>query len=143
MNKKGVTLVEIIAVIALIAIVMIIVTPNLMKILSDSNDKTMSIQEKELAEAGLLYLEDHCKNPIGDLKCPNKIYDYIYRNDDYTYSGRLNLGTLVDEKYIETIEFDGQSCIGCVRFMNNKAYGYLKCGDRYQSKNYDRCIIPG
>lgn len=143
MNKKGFTLVEIIAVIALIAVVMIIIAPNLIKTLGDSTTKAMKIQEKEVAEAGLLYLEDHCKNPIDGKKCIGAYNNPFHLNSDYTYTGQVTLEMLINEKYIETIEFDGQSCIGCVRFMNNKAYGYLKCGDRYQSKNYDRCIIPG
>lgn len=132
MNNKGFTLVEIIAVIALIGIVSIIIIPNVVDTLNDSTNKTMKVQEKELSEAGLLYLEDFCKNPINNNVCPNS----ISRNSDYTYSGKINLNTLVSYKYIDDITLNEKSCNGCVIITNNEAVGYLSCGEDYKSSNY-------
>ena len=137
MNKKGFTLVEIIAVIALIAVVMIIIAPNLIKTLGDSTSKAMKIQEKEISEAALLFLEDHCKNPIEGKKCIGA-YNYPFeRESDYTYTGSVTLEMLINEKYIEPIELSGQSCTGCIIFEHNKATPYLSCPDKYSTDGYE------
>ena len=137
MNKKGFTLVEIISVIALIAVVMIIIAPNLIKTLGDSTSKAMKIQEKEVAEAGLLYLEDHCKNPIDGKKCLGFSGSTITKNSDYTYSGVITLNMLIYEKYIEPVELSGEECYGCVVFESNKAKAYFVCGEKYTSEGYE------
>ena len=137
MNKKGFTLVEIIAVIALIAVVMIIIAPNLIKTLGDSTTKAMKIQEKEVAEAGLLYLEDHCKNPIEDKRCD--LENMQINSLDYTYNGYIDLQKLINEKYIEPVEISGVECTGYVRIYDNKSEACLVCGDKYATRNDKAC----
>ena len=147
MNKKGFTLVEIIAVIALIAVVMIIIAPNLIKTLGDSTTKAMKIQEKEVAEAGLLYLEDHCKNPIDGKKCIGAYNNPFHLNSDYTYTGQVTLEMLINEKYIEPVELSGETCKGCIYIEHNDPNVYVKCGEKYETEGYnsiiDQCIIVG
>ncbi len=126
MNKKGFTLIELIAVIGLIGIIAVLVTPNLINIFNTSTNKAMKVQESEVKEAGLLYLEDYCKNPSGNRKCP---YNKITLEDDYTYSGCVLLSELVNNEYIDDVILKGQTCTGYVLFDHNDAVSYLRCGD--------------
>lgn len=137
MNNKGFTLVEIIAVIALIAVVMVIITPNIMEILTNSADKAMKVQESEVNEAGLLYLEDHCKNPIEDKRCD--LENMQINSLDYTYNGYIDLQKLINEKYIEPVEISGVECTGYVRIYDNKSEACLVCGDKYATRNDKAC----
>lgn len=133
MNRKGFTMIELLAVIALIGVVALLVTPKLISIFKTSTNKTMQVQESEISEAGLLYLEDYCKNPVGSNRCPGT----INRESDYTYSGHVSLSLLESLKYIEEVQLNDVSCNGCVVFDHNKAKAYLKCGDSYVSENID------
>lgn len=132
MNKKGFTLVEIIAVIALIGILAILITPNLIKILGDSTNRTMKVQEQELTEAGLLYLEDYCKNPLDGKRCPRT----FTIDSNYKYSGEVSLNTLISNKYIDEVSLKNEVCTGCVIFTSNEAKAYLKCGESYETEGY-------
>lgn len=134
-NKRGFTLTEILVVIALIGVLLMFIMPNLVKIFSNSVKSTMKVQEGEVKDAGVLYLEDYCKNPISDKTCPNT----IKRNSDNTYSGYVNLQSLVNDDYIEEVSLEGESCTGCVIYTSNKAKAYLVCGEDYfteSSTNY-------
>ena len=128
-NKKGFTLIEVLAVIALVGILILFVMPNLTKIFSGSIKKTMKLQENELKDAGLMYLEDFCKNKLENKTCPST----IKINETNKYSGYVNLNTLIKEDYIEEIDIQGSKCSGCVIFTNNKAQAYLTCEDVYET----------
>ena len=52
MNKKGFTLIEIIATVALLAILMLVAGPNLIKHYNQSKIDAMVIQEGKLVESG-------------------------------------------------------------------------------------------
>jgi len=91
-NKKGFTLTEILVVIALIGVLLLFVMPNLVKIFSNSVKSTMKVQEKEIEDAGHLYLDDYCKNKIGNNTCPGT----IKRGTNNKYSGYIKLETLVN-----------------------------------------------
>ena len=130
MNKKGFTLTEILAVIALIGVLLLFVLPNLMKIFSNSVKQVMKTQENELVEAGMLYLEDYCKNKIGNNICPGT----IKRESNNKYNGYVSLDTLEGIEYIDEISIQGQDCSGCVIFTENKGRAYLTCSDMYETK---------
>lgn len=131
MNKKGFTLVEILAVIALIGILLLFVMPNLVDIFSNSVKSTMKVQESEIEDAALIYLEDYCKNKIGNNVCPST----IKRNDNKKYSGYVTLQTLINADYIDDISLQGNDCNGCVIYTDNKAEAYLTCdGNAYTTK---------
>ena len=129
MNKKGFTLVEIIAVIALIGAVMLLIIPNMARIFGNSMDKTMQLQEAGVKEAALLYLEDYCKNPMRGKSCPST----ITRNTDYTFSGTVSLATLVSEKYIDAVKYQETVCSGTITYNHNKASVSLVCGEVYST----------
>lgn len=59
MNKKGLTLVELIAVIAIIALLALIIYPQVTKLLAGSKTDTNSIQEKSIRDAAETYLADN------------------------------------------------------------------------------------
>lgn len=130
-NKRGFTLTEILVVIALIGVLLMFIMPNLIKIFSNSVKSTMKIQESEMKDAGVLYLEDYCKNPILDNSCPST----IKRNSDKTYSGYISLQRLVSDDYIEEISLEGENCTGCVIYTSNKAKAYLVCGEDYSTES--------
>ena len=132
MNKRGFTMIELLAVIMLILALAALVSPNLIEIFNKSTEKSMKIQEKELKDAGLLYLEDYCLNPLDGNACALK-----FNNENYTYSGKINLSELIDKKYVETISLNEQECTGCVRFDQNEATAYLSCGEEYQTEGYN------
>ena len=62
MNKKGITLIELMAVIALIAIIATIFFPNINRILNKSHNQSGQVQESTIIESTETYLTDH----IGD-----------------------------------------------------------------------------
>lgn len=130
-NKKGFTLTEVLAVIALIGILLIFIMPRLTDIFSNSVGSTMKIQENEIKDAGLLYLEDFCKNRINNNICPGT----ITRNKETNkYSGYVLLETLENEKYIEDVSLRSEDCKGCVIYEENKANSYLVCGNKYETE---------
>lgn len=130
-NKRGFTLTEILVVIALIGVLLMFIMPNLIKIFSNSVNSTMKVQESEMKDAGVLYLEDYCKNPILDNTCPST----IKRNSDKTYSGYISLERLVIDDYIDDVSLEGESCTGCVIYTKNKAEAFLICGEDYSTKS--------
>ena len=118
MKKNGFTLTEILVFLALIGLLLV------------------KVQEGELEDAGLMFLEDMCKNPIDKGKCPITIK---YNNTTNTYSGYVLLNTLVSEKYIDKIKLDKQACNACVRYTNNEVKAYIKCGSTYITEGYNNC----
>lgn len=128
-NRKGFTLTEILVVIALIGVLLLFVMPNLVKIFSNSVKGTMKVQEKEIEDAALIYLDDYCTNKIGNNICPGT----ITRGDNKKYSGYINLQTLVNKDYIDEVSLQGVVCSGCVIYTSNKAKAYLSCSDLYET----------
>ena len=136
MKKNGFTLTEILVVLALIGLLLVIVVPRIGNSLNKGTEKAMKVQEGELKDAGLMFLEDMCKNPIDKEKCPATIK---YNNTTNTYSGYVLLNTLVSEKYIDEIKLDKQACNACVKYSNNEAKAYIKCGTAYTTEGYNNC----
>lgn len=130
-NKKGFTLTEILVVIALIGVLLMFVMPNLIGIFTSSVKSTMKIQEQEIEDGALLYLEDYCRNKLPGKMCPSS----ISRNSDKTYSGQISLGTLVSEGYVDDVAIQGVDCKGCVIYNNSKPQAYLICGDVYSTND--------
>lgn len=84
MNKKGLTLVELIAVIVIIALLAVIIYPQVAKNLSIIKSDTKTIQESTVKEAAVQYLSDNVDK------------EEIFLNDKLT----ITLKELVDEGYI-------------------------------------------
>ncbi len=136
MKKNGFTLTEILVVLALIGLLLVLVVPRIGNSLNKGTERAMKVQENELKDAGLLFLEDMCKNPLEKGKCPTTIK---YSNTTNTYSGYVLLNSLVSEKYIDEIKLDKETCNACVKFTNNEAKAYIKCGTTYITEGYNNC----
>lgn len=85
MNKKGITLVELIAVLAIIGLLAIIVVPGITKNIIDSKNKANKVQDSNIKEAAQSYLADH----IGD--------DITFDESDTV---TITLKVLVEEGYL-------------------------------------------
>lgn len=129
MNKRGFTLVELLAVIALVAVIMLLVVPAVSSSFGGSLDKVLSVQRNEIKDAAKLYLNDYCLYPLSGNTCT------LTRNNDFTYSGTISLATLVSANYIENVKLNNDTCTGCIVFTNNDAFVHLKCGER-ETTNY-------
>ena len=64
MNKKGVTLVELIAVLVIMGLIATILLPNMNKIIQGSKRTSGNIQESEIIEAAKNYLADNIEDSI-------------------------------------------------------------------------------
>lgn len=128
MNKRGFTLIEVLVVIALLGVLLLLVVPNLTKVFSKSVKNTMKIQENEMKDAGILYLEDFCKNPLPNKECPNT----ITKGENKKYNGYISLDDLVNNEYMDEVSLDGSKCKGCIIYTDNKAEAYITC-DNYET----------
>ena len=124
-NKKGFTLVEIAIVVAVIGLLSIAIVPKIADIFGDSITKTMKVQENNVRDAAVMYLEDHCANPISGFRCT------LTRNSDNTYSGTIDLATLISEEYIDDVSIQGINCLGEIRLDHGEATVCLECEDVY------------
>lgn len=59
MNKRGITLIELIAVIAIIALLVVGITPQVTKLLSSQKKATLEIQKNSIKEAATEYVADN------------------------------------------------------------------------------------
>lgn len=135
MNRKGFTLVETLVVVVIIGAIMFLIVPKVSQIFSGGTKKAMQVQENELKDAALMYLEDHCKNPYGGRTCAGT----IYKNADNTYSGYILIDVLNTNNYIDKITYQENVCGACVKFTNNSAKAYIDCGEDYITEDYASC----
>lgn len=85
MNKKGITLIELIAVFAVIAIILGIIFPNVNKIIGKTKDSSSTVQNSTVVESAKSYLADHIEEDI---------------SFDDTPTVTVTLKELVDEGYL-------------------------------------------
>ena len=143
MNKKGFTLVELIAVIAIIGILAILVLPDIVEYFNETSDDAMKIQENQVLDAANLYIEDACIHPINDRY---KFYCSQHIKTVGSYKV-VCIGEILEEGYLENmVTFRNASkCNGFVMydFSNNKysdGKTYLSCGENgidYKTEGID------
>lgn len=68
MNKKGFTLIELIAILAILGILLTIIIPNVINVLSDSNEKLYNMQIEAIEDAAKIYVDS---TPEVDAKLVN------------------------------------------------------------------------
>lgn len=86
MNKKGFTLVELLATIAIMGLITIMITPSIIKLQNSNKQKKFEVYEKVLVEAAKLYVqkegEDINKFGISDwIGCVEISYQDLFKND--------------------------------------------------------------
>lgn len=118
LNKKGFTLVEILAVITILSLLMVFVVPNFVKLVNDNKKTVSDIQKEMIINAAKLYVED-CNNIHNtDISC------------NFTSSGKetkINLDDLVNNGYIEKVVVNDKTCSGTVLKKENNYSVELNC----------------
>ena len=125
MNKKGMTLVELIAVIAIIAILTLMIAPNILEMRRASIRSTIDNKIKKVKNAAIVYAEDNLSSVPNEYSNPNLKYDIRYYNicmdnKSFTYSDEnvnsanldgaglkcedyclvVYIGTLIEQRYL-------------------------------------------
>lgn len=127
MNRKGFTLVELLAVIAILGLLVTTVSIAVTKIYNDNVNKTMIVQNNKVKEAASIYLNDKCLLPLADAVCP----------DSYTEGQYICLEDLTEndkENYLTEVTYKNDKCSGIVVFEENsegekvEPVSYLFCG---------------
>ena len=123
-NKKGFTLVELLAVVLLISILMLIAVPAVMKYMKQGTKSYYHSLEKEMKVSGMDYME-------------------TYRGLLPRQAGHVTvveLSELVDNKYIDEVKDEkGDACTGQVAVEKIKGDNYtyhscLRCNGYYESE---------
>lgn len=124
-NKKGFTLIEILAVVAILGILSLIAVPNVLKYLKTSQERAMITQENTIADAANLYNEDYCIHPIGNRTC-----GVCTKSDTISY---VKLSVLKNLSLIDEVKFKNSSCDGVVVWDSEARTKktYLVCGSDY------------
>ena len=156
MNKKGFTLVEIIATIVIMAVIGLIAVPNVIKSFNNSRINSMKTQENNLVRSGDLLLEDYCKDSINEDnkdKCDMYYQELLLtdkeqeNNTDFLSDEKIYKYICVDDikslkYYTEELKFSGDSCKGVVVYeidkktnMKSDSYSYVKCKDSYKTED--------
>ena len=124
MNKKGFTLVELLAVIVLLGVVALIAIPNIVKLFTDNKSSLSKIQKDQLKSAVELYIKDYCTEPINDdYDCEfetetTSTYGIIKVKDTVSGSG-LPLKTLSDNGYFNEEDIL-HNCEGTIGITNGE-----------------------
>lgn len=113
MNKKGFTLIEILATVTIIGIISTIVSINIFKIIETKNIENTKDKEKIITEAACLYIE---LNENKHLK-----------NQCLTSSGcEISTNTLIAKGLLDETEIDEQQIIKITKTDNEKKCQILK-----------------
>ena len=153
MNKKGFTLVEIIAAVAIMALLVTIAGTNLIKKYNESKINAIIVQEEQIVQSGDLVVNDYCKSPINDsylLQCDNYYQSYVDSNDDLViedglYTKYICIKDLKDLNYYsEKLQFSGAECSGVVIYkidertdLQKDSFTIIKCGEGYTTQRED------
>ena len=119
MNKKGFTLVEVIATVALLAILIGLAGTSLIKKYNESKKEAIIIQEGQLVQSGDMVIQDYCKDPLSDgyqLQCDDYFRPYVDSNknliiEDNIYTKYIcvkdlkNLGYYSEELVYKIVDF--------------------------------------
>ena len=150
MNKKGFTLVEVIATVALLAILIGLAGTSLIKKYNESKKEAIIIQEGQLIQSGDLVIQDYCKDPLSEgyqLQCDNYYQSYEDSNDnliieDNTYTKYICVKDLKNLGYYsEELVYSGVDCSGVVVYkidyetdLQKESYSVIKCGEDYTTE---------
>lgn len=110
-NKKGFTLIELLAVIAIIAIIGAIATPNVIKLITSSNqEQIISDAKLAISKAKYKFRKDMDANPNGK----SYLVEYLIESDNsYVDKSTVQVSLNTDNKYTYSIYIsNGKYCIG-------------------------------
>jgi len=141
MNKKGFTLVELLAVIAILGVIVIIAVPNVVKLFNKGTDDSMTIVENNTLDAANLLISDSCgRHALSNKKqiCNNS---RISINSGKYYG--FCVSSIVSNGYIPSVTYKTNTpCNGIVLYKYDSNTGsydegkiFLSCGNVYNTKN--------
>ena len=99
MNKKGFTLIELIAVVAIMALIAILAIPNVLEVFNTGIDRFFEQQEKFALESSDMFVRQYCDQVNSKVSCP---YYYATNNAGSKYLCLKDLeavGLLEEMKY--------------------------------------------
>lgn len=91
MNKKGLTLIELIAVMVVLGLLALLIVPNVNKLIKDSKNDAKRVNEDNIKQAASMYLADNIGGTIS-----------FVENDSYD----VTLNQLVDGGYLSSEVMD-------------------------------------
>lgn len=98
MNRKGFTLIELIAVIVMIGLIMVIVVPNILDIVSESKETSYNTLVKNIVTSSEMYYEE-CE--YGDLSSVTKYGSYACSIDNSTSTITIPLSSLANTGFLK------------------------------------------
>ena len=128
MNKKGLTLIELMAVIAILAILAIMITPGIITVRNNVLESSYKNKVSQIVTAAIDYGQEHINelNNVVDESNPDN--SCIYRNVNFLINnGYLKVGNSYSEEGVVTQltdPRDGSSINNlrvCIRFDSNSA----------------------
>ena len=143
-NKKGFTLVELIAVIAILAVLVLVALPNVLGVFNKSIEEVMKIEETQAVDATTLYIRDNCgrtaQNKEKRVNCRATINQNTLANNEVYFC----LSTVQAEKYIDEIKYKGNTrCDGIIVYDYNAEEVLFKNGKTYLSCENGLYVTPG
>ena len=165
MNRKGFTLVEVIAVVALLAILIGLAGTSFVKKYNESKLEALVIQEGQLVQSGDMVVRDYCKDPLSEgyqLQCEKYYQTHTDSNNKLVVENNLytkyicvkdlkNLGY-----YSEELRYSGVDCSGVVVYkidettdLQKESFSVIRCGEDYVSNvanaqtyidNFSKCF---
>lgn len=118
MNKKGFTLIEILAVITLLSILIVVVVPNTVSLVKDRNEQAYNQMMDVFESAAALYVEDRIEEVNGIITLDGK---YMV-----SLSTLANLG-LIKNEYINPITATRVSLDKQVTITKSTSQVFLYC----------------
>lgn len=137
LNKKGFTLVELLAVIAILAILMLLVTPNILRLFTEGKKNSFATQVQSVWKAAeTKYISDALTNDSPGPYCyvGDNLGTWATRNDEKTDSSILNISDNKTLAYY--VEFDKEGKISTL-IVTNGTYYYSKSGNDVPSIDVD------
>lgn len=128
-NKKGFTLVEVIAIVLLITVIATLIYPNVLETYRNIKKSTMAVKENEVRNYAKMYISDCMDYDTRDTLSGCKDTDTI------TSSGHIFLEDLVNDQYMEPVEYEKTECEGYVEFDENDYKVCLRCGEAYRTND--------
>ncbi len=142
MNKKGFTLVELIAVIVILALISLIVFPAVNSMIKNSKEKAYNVQIDEIIDAAKNYLSDFpvCIPEMDSNSATEELdssCDAVTRGDDNTIS-YVSVGKLIQKGYISTEDkLDGKEVVLNPKNIKESLDGYVRVAYNNSNNRYE------